>query len=166
MDDGYSLHFSKISSAVTESIFYLNKRRYKSKNDLDYNNHGFFYLKLRIENLLLNMRLLTPFEFMTGVIAMIYFDRIMKQLSIKFLDTEFTFKLFVVSLILAMKFHQDTYSVSVLIQLSRVACNEVFYLESLFLELINYHLYIDNDESNKYFLHLQKMKIEDKTMMR
>lgn len=153
MDTEDAFLFKKISSAFTESIFSFNKNYIKDRS-LDYNNHGYLYLKYRIENFLLNMKLFTLFEKMTSVIALIYLDRIMREFKANYIDVEFAYMLYVTCLLLAMKYHQDYYNSSALIEFSGIKSSDLFLLECKSVKLIDYHLYISNKEVDKYFMNL------------
>lgn len=150
---------SKVASVLAESLFAYNKRNYSKSKGNKFLLAGYLELKNYVEALLNNMSLLTPFDSENCVLSLIYFDRLMKYSSVNILEDQvLTYKLFIVCLLMSLKFHQDIYNSTVLILLSGLSTAELSILEAQALETINYNLYIEENEFNKYYSNLKIIK--------
>ena len=155
---------SKLISVFSKIILELieeNKKQIKKEKILIPVNH-IFYMKtlpnIQLEEYLSRINKYIKPEISTLIICLIYIDKICscKKNRILLIENNI-FKLFLSSIIIAVKYNEDFYDDNnYFAKVGGISLSEINSLEKEFLNLINFGLYVSSDIFEKYHKYLKK----------
>ena len=137
-----------LSSIISESK--------KLKNSIDTNspfNHK-YVPKISLFDYLFRIQKYTGIENSTLIIALIYIDRICKKKQITLTKYNINRLLFT-SIIISIKYNEDIiYNNLFYSKIGGISTDELIKLESVFLKIINFELFVQDDLYQKYYDYL------------
>ena len=154
-----------IFAQILLHILSENKKSKDYYNKINFNNDGHFTFKMRpsisLFDFLQRILKYIKIEFSTLIIAMIYIDRICKEKV--FLNEYNIHRIMIIAIYIAYIYNEDViFNCDYLSLVSGMNKNEILTLEEDFLDLIEFNLFVDNDEYEQYKQFILKEYIETK----
>ena len=147
---------------ILDSILEENKYLKNYKEKIDKQKKLVFYSNeiptISIIDYLYRIQSLTNIEDSTLIIALIYIDKICEKASI--ILTEYNIhRLLFSSILIAIKYNEDSYfGLKLYAKIAGIPAKELKKLESEYLRLIQFDLYVNKNSFEKYIKYIKKIK--------
>ena len=146
---------------ILKSLIEENKNLYNYKEEISKQKNLIFFSKdipsIPIKDYLYRIQLFTEAEDNTIILALIYLDKICEKASI-ILSEYNIHKILFVSILIAIKYNEDSfYDNKYYSQIAGVNLKELKKMESEFLRLIKFELYINKNIFEKYKNYINKI---------